>query len=292
MDFEQNVQKTGRSSNRKTELPMTTPTILHIQRRKLDSSAQRQGAGLIMSATLVPPVAAVARADPEERLNDYLDALRFYLSLPDTVIDRILFVDNSNGDLSPLAELVQRFPHGKDVELISFEGNDHPYQRGKAYGEFKLMDYGLANTTLFGANDIVWKTTGRLKFLNLPEMTARCNRLPFDILCDLHNVPWIGSGKWRNHENMDLRVFAFRMRAYDAILRDLWHSREVGFDAEFFYHWMLKEHPGFRVVPRFPLQAQLQGISGRHQRDYRSHSQRTKDAVRSAVRRITPWLWL
>lgn len=271
---------------------MTTHTILRIQRRKPDSSARREGAGLIMSATLVPPAAAVARSDPKERLDDYLDALRFYLSLPDTVIDRILFIDNSGSGLSPLAELAQSLPHGKDVELISFEGNDHPYQRGKAYGEFKLMDYGLANTTLFAPNDIVWKTTGRLKFLNLPEMTARCRKLDFDILCDLHNLPWIGSGKWRNYQNMDLRVFAFRMSAYDAIMRDLWRSREAGFDAEFFYHWMRQRHRNIRVIPRFPLQAQLQGISGRHQRDYLSNSQRAKNAVRSAMRRITPWLWL
>lgn len=269
-----------------------THTILRIQRRRPNASSAEKGAGLLMTATLVPPIAAVARADPQDRLNDYLDALRYYLSLPNAVIDRVLFVDNSDGDLTPLAQLAQYLPHHKDVELISFPGNDHPYQRGKAYGEFKLMDYGLANTTLFGPDDIVWKTTGRLKFLNLPQMTSRCRKLPFDVLCDLHNVPWVGSGKWRNHHNMDLRVFAFRMRAYDALLRDIWRSHEEGLDAEFMYHRMREPHPDLRVLPRFPLQAQLQGISGRHQRDYRSKSQRAKDAVRGAARQITPWLWL
>jgi hypothetical protein len=267
-------------------------TILRIRRKQHDSLAPNKGAGLIMSATLVPPTLAVARSDPADRLRDYLDALRYYLSLPNSVIDRIVFVDNSNGDIAPLAELAQSQPHEKDVDLISFAGNDHAYQLGKAYGEFKLMDYGLANTSLFGADDIVWKTTGRLKFLNLEAMTRRCRTLSFDVLCDLHNVPWVGSGDWRDHQNMDLRVFAFRMRAYDAILRDLWRHRELGFDARFMYQRMRQAHPGFRVVPRFPLQPQLQGISGRHQRDYRSTSQRAKDALRGAARRITPWLWL
>lgn len=269
-----------------------THTILRITSSKPGSALPAKGAGLIMSATLVPPTEAVARADPADRLTDYCDALRYYLSLPNAVIDRILFVDNSNSDISPLAELVQSLPHDKDVELISFAGNDHPYQRGKAYGEFKLMDYGLANTTLFGPDDIIWKTTGRLKFLNLPEMTRRCEKLSFDVLCDLHNVPWVGSGHWRRYQNMDLRVFAFRRRAYDVILRDLWRSHETGLDAEFMYHRMRQKHQDLRVIPRFPLQAQLQGISGRHQRDYQSSSQRVKDALRSAVRRITPWLWL
>lgn len=269
-----------------------THTILRIQGSKRQASTPNKGAGLIMSATLTPPTAAVARADPTDRLNDYLDALRYYLALPNTAIDRILFVDNSNSDLTPLAELVRHLPHDKDVELISFEGNDHPYQRGKAYGEFKLMDYGLAHTTLFGPDDIVWKTTGRLKFLNLPQMTRRCAKLSFDVLCDLHNVPGVGSGHWRNCQNMDLRIFAFRLSAYDVILRDLWRTREIGFDAKVMYHLMRQKYQNLRIMPRFPLQAQLQGISGRHLRDYRSSSQRAKDAVRGALRRTTPWLWL
>ena len=269
-----------------------THTIHRIQGCNRSPSIQSKGAGLIMSATLTPPTAAVARADPADRLIDYLDALRYYLSLPHTVIDRILFVDNSNSDLTPLINAAQQLPHDKDVELISFAGNDHPYQRGKAYGEFKLMDFGLATTTLFAPEDIVWKITGRLKFLNLPDMAARCKNLHFDILCDLHNVPWVGSGKWRNYHNMDLRVFAFRMRTYDAVFRDLWRTHEDGFDAEFMYHHMYLSHPGFQISRRFPLQAQLQGISGRHQRDYLSKKQRIKDAVRSVLRRITPWLWL
>jgi hypothetical protein len=208
------------------------------------------------------------------------------------VVDRILFVDNTHGDLSPLVRLAQEIPHAKDVEFIGFEGNDHPVQRGKAYGEFKLMDFGLANTALFGPEDIVWKTTGRLKFLNLPEMSRRSETLRFDVLCDLHNVPWVGTGNWQTRHNMDLRVFAFRKKAYDTVFRNQWRAHESGFDAGFMYHLVLQKHAGVRVVPRFPVQAQLQGISGRHQRDYRSHSQSLKDAVRGATRRIAPWLWL
>lgn len=267
-------------------------TIIRVQGSQRKSIAADKAAGLLMTATLVPPAAAVARADPTDRLNDYLDALRYYLSLPDSTIDRILFVDNSASDVTPLAELARSIVHAKDVELISFQGNDHPFQRGKAYGEFRLMDYGLANTTLFTPDDLIWKTTGRLKFLNLTRMTERCKKLSFDVLCDLHNVPWVGSRRWRDHHNMDLRVFAFRRRAYDTLLRDLWRTHEMGFDGEILYQHMREKRVNFHIIPRFPLQAQLQGISGRHQRDYRSRSQRAKDALRGAARQVAPWLWL
>lgn len=271
---------------------MPPHTIIRIQRSNTSRPVTEKGHGLIMSATLVPPGPAVARSDPGERLNDYIDALRYYISLPNTAIDRILFVDNSDSDLTPLAEVLQHLPHEKTIELVSFSGNNHPYQLGKAYGEFKLMDYGLAHTTLFGPEDVIWKTTGRLKFLNLPEMIANSKTQDFDVLCDLHNVPWIGSGKWRDYQNMDLRIFAFRRKAYDSVFRDLWKDNATGFNAEFMYRWIRRVGVRLKIIPRLPLQPKLQGISGRHQRDYQSASQRTKDAVRGTVRRIIPWLWL
>jgi len=248
--------------------------------------------GLMMTATLVPPTQAVARSDPESRLRDYVDALRFYLALSDDVVDRILFVDNSGSDLSPVASFVDGCKSSKSVELISFNGNDHPYQLGKAYGEFKLMDYALEHTSLFSPDDIVWKTTGRLKLLNLPELVNRTMGLEFDILCDMHNLPLVGSGKWTNFRHVDLRTFAFRASAYDRLLRGLWKTNETQFDAQFLYHILRAHYGRVKIVCRFPVQPRLQGVSGRHLRDYQSPSQRLKDSMRGLARRVAPWLWL
>ncbi|SFC72981.1 hypothetical protein SAMN05216344_1363 [Polaromonas sp. OV174] len=264
----------------------------HIDGSRRDEARSSVSHGLIMTASLVPPQMAVARNDPADRLNDYIDALRFYLALPNVAIDRILFVDNTSSDLTSLIQLARDFPHDKRVEFLTFDGNKHPIQRGKAYGEFKLMDHGLAMSTLFQADDIVWKTTGRLKFLNLPEMIDRSRRVQFDLMCDLHNLPWVGSGSWTDRRNMDLRAFAFRREAYDNVFRDQWRAHDSGFDASFMYQLVLRHSSDLRLITRFPLQPRLQGISGRHQRDYRSKSQATKDAVRSVARRLTPWLWL
>jgi hypothetical protein len=154
------------------------------------------------------------------------------------------------------------------------------------------MDYGLANTTLFGPEDIVWKTTGRLKFLNLPEIARSVDRTDYDLACDLHNVPWVGSGAWRDNRYMDLRVFAFRMNVYDAVFRNTWQERLDGYDARFMYGLALAARQNYRVIPRFPLQPRLQGVSGRHLRDYSTGSQRMKDGVRGVLRRMAPWLWV
>ena len=139
---------------------MLTPHRLHTARPNPGHAPPAgRGAGLLMTATLVPPPSAVSRAD-------YLDALAFYLSLPTATLDRVLFVDNSDADVGPVLDAAQRLAGDKTVEVLSFQGNDHPPQCGKAYGEFRLMDYGLAHSALFAPDDVVWKVTGRLKDLN------------------------------------------------------------------------------------------------------------------------------
>jgi hypothetical protein len=272
---------------------MTRPEHHHLIQGPLASGQQRTPvAAVLMTATLRPPANAVVRSDPQDRLGDYLEALRFYLDMPDDVVDRVVFVENTASDLQPLVDLARTHAHGKTVEFIGFWGNDHDPRLGKAYGEFKLMDHGLARATVLRPDDTIWKTTGRLKFLNLAAMARKVSKRPFDFLCDLHNVPGVGSPDPRERKHMDLRVFAFRLRAYDQVVRGLWQRQSHAFDAADMFHAMMGARAQFKVTPRFPLQPQLQGISGRHGRDYQSSSQRAKDGVRAFCRRFLPWLWL
>lgn len=278
-----------------TPITQTPHTLIRINGSARATATTSQSAGLIMTATLNPPAGAVARADTQLRLNDYLGALEFYLQQPIETIDRILLVDNSGADLTPLADLSKRITHDKEVELISFFGNDHDPKLGKAYGEFKLMDFGLAHSQLFTAQDRLWKTTGRLRILNLPALKRSLQHKQhgaFDLCCDLHNLPWVGSGQWTNNHSMDLRVFAFRFGAWDALFRDQWRDLHEPFDAAFLYQRVRHCQDALQILPRFPIQPQLSGISGRHLRDYHAPSQRLKDSVRNLQRRLLPWVWL
>src|SRR3954471_4308953 len=64
---------------------------------------------LILTATITPPpgVPILARTDPQLRLQDYIDALKFYLAVPNHVLDRIIFAENSGSDLSKLRALAE-----------------------------------------------------------------------------------------------------------------------------------------------------------------------------------------
>lgn len=246
----------------------------------------------MMTATISPPPGAVARSDRAKRLADYLAALEFYLSLPNETVDRVVFVDNSAGDTDAVEALARRVAHDKTVEIISFDGNDHPVHYGKAYGEFKLIDYGLATSRLARENDVLWKVTGRLRLTNIAEIAAALPR-PYDLACDLRNVPILGMGKLRGSPNMDLRAFACSMHGYRGLFDGLWRERTTGFDAEFFYDVVKAALDGtHRIVPRFPVQPRFAGASGRHDRQYDAGLQALKTDVRAVMRRALPWLWL
>lgn len=245
-----------------------------------------------MTATVSPPPGAVARSDLAQRLADYLAALEFYLSLPSGTVDRVVFVDNSAGDTACLEALARRVAHDKTVEIISFAGNDHPVHYGKAYGEFKLIDYGLATSQLARADDVFWKVTGRLRLTNLAEIAAALPR-PCDLACDLRNVPFVGTGKLSGSRNMDLRAFTCSMQGYRGLFDGLWRERTTGFDAELFYGVVKAALGGaYRIVPRFPVQPRFAGASGRHNRQYDAGLQALKTDIRAVMRRALPWLWL
>lgn len=254
--------------------------------------SERPGSRVIlMTATLTPPPSAVARFDPAMRMRDYSAALSFYLSLPSERFDRIILADNSASNLTPLLELTQRENRDKRVEFLSFQANDHSPARGKAYGEFRILDIALETSACLRADDHVWKTTGRLRCLNITALDAAVTR-DYCFVCDLYNLPFVRTGRWSDRGRIDLRLFRFQPRAYDHWIRGQGREGPAPFDESYLYRVMIEARKQVAVCPRFPIQPHVAGVSGRTQRDYLSTSQRLKDNIRSVTRRIAPWLWL
>src|SRR5216683_7355837 len=117
---------------------------------------------LLLTATIRPlaGIPELQRTDPTERMNDYVRALRFYCNAPETVIPRIVFIENSGSDLSRLHDVASSAKAADRVEFLSFNGLDYPSGYGRGYGEFKLLDYALDHSeTLRGVerDAIVWK---------------------------------------------------------------------------------------------------------------------------------------
>src|SRR5260370_991740 len=146
---------------------------------------------LLMSATIAPSKAmpGSTRNDPQVRLTDYIAALKFYQSIPSNVIDRIVFLENSDSDLTPLKNALAANSKMK-VEFISVDSQYSP-ERGKGFGEFRMLDEGLEKSTFIGADDYVWKVTGRLIIRNIAALVVSAPA-DYEVYCDLRDVPFIG----------------------------------------------------------------------------------------------------
>lgn len=98
----------------------------------------------------------------EERQNQYVEALHFYLSQTSYPI---VFTENSGTDISILFQ--KEIESGR-MEYITFMGNQEK-KRGKGYGECEILKYALKCSKLINnsPDSRIVKITGRLIIRNI-----------------------------------------------------------------------------------------------------------------------------
>ena len=249
---------------------------------------------ILLTATITPRagVPALARTEPADRLEDYRRALAFYLALPGSAVDRVVFAENSATDLGPLEAEVARLGAGKDVELLSFEGVDYPVQHGRGVGETRLIETALERSRLLSAlgdDGVFWKLTGRLRYTNLERLISTAPS-SCALYADFRRFP---------HPWVDTRVFASTPRAFRALFLprvDLMRQDELdraGYRApeERLFTELLAERSDWQIVPRLRVEPAIEGYSG-HGDDYARPLRRAWSRARGVIRRIFPWLWI
>lgn len=250
---------------------------------------------LVMTATITPfkGMPGVSRADPEIRLRDYIQALKFYLSLPHRFIDRILFLENSGADFDRLRQAANAVKHDKTVEFIACAAQYRPEigVYGKGYGEFSMINEGLANCRALSPSDTVWKITGRLSVLNMVRLLQTAPK-EYGVYCDLRDVPLIGD-RLGGNAWMDLRLFSCRVDAYDAYFRNQMEAIAHESPEKVFFSILktaLKQD--LAIIPRFRIQPMITGYGAFNNVDYQDRAYKTKENLRTFTRLFAPWLWL
>ena len=246
---------------------------------------------VVLTATITPAAGmpGTLRSDPAVRLKDYCDAFRFYASLPHRAVDKILVLENSGADLDVFRRIVNEEKVDKKVEYISIS-SAYDATKGKGYGEFLMLDEGLAKSTLCTSASKIWKITGRLKILNLADLIKTAPS-EYEIYCDLRDVPFVGE-KLGGNQWMELRLFSFNLLGYDRFFRNRFDADYV-LEKPFFETLEGEVRKGNRsVVPRFRVQPILDGFSGHSNLDYSGPKDKAKNILRSVFRRLAPRLWL
>jgi hypothetical protein len=249
-----------------------------------------------MTATIAPPpgVPNLSRTDPAERTRDYQRSLAWYLSLPREIFSRVVFVDNSCSDLSPLRELAAGAGAEDFVEFISFQGLDYPPHFDRAYGEFRLLDHAMSNSKSILSSDPdadrIWKVTGRYIVKNIGAIVDDA-RSDFELCANFRNWP----KRW-----VDTYFLGWTRDGYEALVRDVYHRLKTNVPGipqgisgeELFRSWL--EQPLFRkrrIVKRFRRAPILEGIRGADGRGY-SSDDGWKIRIRTFAGRYLPFIWI
>lgn len=249
---------------------------------------------LVMTATIIPAAnAAVRRADPQIRLGDYKQALRYWLRYPHSAADRILLLENSGADLSELHAIVaNENPLNKPVEILSVPGNHIPAGTNYGYTEMQMLDEGLALSQLRRQTTHMIKVTGRLVFPTLGkalDIIAAHSAAPLHLLADCRKL-----GFPRRGYDASTQLFVCSHEFYDRVLRD--SKREMNStDVRLLEHLIFRKVIPFKGQPgyylRFPCNIDPVGYSGFKSKSYNGPGLALSRAIRATLRVVAPDYW-
>jgi hypothetical protein len=244
---------------------------------------------LVMTATIIPAAnAGVRRADPKVRLEDYKQALRHWLRDSHPATSRILLLENSGADLTELQAIADdENPHAKSVEILSVPGNQIPEGSNYGYTEMKMLDEGLALSSLRRQTTHMIKVTGRLIF---PALGTVLNKIdPPELMIDCRKL-----GFPRRGFDANTQLFVCTHDFYDRVLRNAkqeMNSTDVRLLEHLIFRKVIpfKEQLGIHL--RFPRNIEPHGYSGFKSKSYRSPSASITRSLRALLRIVAPNYW-
>jgi hypothetical protein len=121
---------------------------------------------IVLTATITPNVAGAVSVNPETRLAEYIEALKFYLQFAP-----VIFLENSGYPLENHAE----FRESPRLLVRKFLPSTNP-GRGKGYQEFEMLDAWLDAESQPPARWL--KITGRYQILNIQSLLDECRQDP------------------------------------------------------------------------------------------------------------------
>ncbi|MDB5328030.1 MAG: hypothetical protein JWM57_3599 [Phycisphaerales bacterium] len=239
---------------------------------------------LLLSATIEPRgMTQLTLSDPNARRKQYLSAVDYWLSLP--VQASVVFVENSGADL---ADFRQRsaLSAGR-LEVIGLPHEPFPTGLGKGYGEFRMIDMAVEQSTLLKQADHFGKITGRLTIGNLPAMWRHLPR-EYDLIADAHLKPTQPNGGL-----IDSRLVFFSTAFYRSHAIGLYKTMNdgAGYFAEHAFFRLMQTAPATaKILTRLPIEPHWQGSSGSTGASYDDALSRVKRPLKGIRRLRDRWL--
>jgi hypothetical protein len=237
---------------------------------------------MVLTASISPNGTFIKLTDTDTRRQQYLHAVAALLATADPIVDGITFIENTGADLALFEQLVARENHfQKKVELISLKLNDFPVEYGIGYGEFRLLDEGIAQSKLIGPGTHIVKLTGRLRVRNLP---AILHRIPASLDLALDIAPY------RDPRDgfVDTRLMVISQSFYMGRIAGMYQqvNGSQNITAEHCLYQVVRNSPQANILPRLPLEPRWAGYSGSTGMQYDSLWMRLRYPARVARRLV------
>jgi hypothetical protein len=193
--------------------------------------------------------------DPEKRLQQYIESIKFYLS--SAQIKNIIICDNSGYDYSSSEEIkILAQQNNKHLECHNFHGdNENIFKKGKGYGEGEMLKYLFAESALLKQQTSFSKVTGRLFIKNIDQVLKKIKR-------DQNYFQIIGMNPFKKKDRIDTRFYHCKTETFSHYL--IYEYQKVddnnGIYLEHLYYNALtlqrRLFHNFKTVPDF------EGVSG------------------------------
>ncbi len=174
------------------------------------------------------------------------------------------------------------------VEFIDNYGVHSYSGKGRAYGEFKLLDYAMEHASMVREASVIWKVTGRYIVRNLRQMVRSAP--DFDVYCDMKNHPL----RW-----MDMRLIAWRPQIYSMIFNGIADELNERMGESTMRDYLpervaelLAAGKDIRLIQRFRKEPLVDGIRGYDNRNYSLGRNLAKFYVRTFGRTFLPSYWI
>lgn len=242
---------------------------------------KRKGEGsdiLILLTSCIQPVLSQKYSvvnDESIRLNQYLDAIRFYLSETSA---SILFVDNSGYDISDYPEVKKWAANGR-IEVLYYN-DENVRKRGKGYGEQHIIKFASENSHFWEKSKFIFKITGRLKILNIGYWVYKAHKMsnsgnPLVIAQRKRKCEWLYSMCFLcNSKFLDKKFFQHMENVNEG-------DREYSFEKAL-YDYAINTNGVSYTTPFFPFM--IRGILGATGKPYKSHT--FVDVLRCMVQKL------
>ena len=118
---------------------------------------------LLLTSTVYPDIENYD-VDQEERKNEYISAINYYLK---NTFYKIVIVDNSDYNFAD--DIIDR-----RLECLFYKAVKEDAIYGKGYGESKILSYAIENSLFLQNAEQIVKITGRHIIVNIESLLSSC----------------------------------------------------------------------------------------------------------------------